>query len=268
MTLFSIDNALFLFYNKKGLFPSPNESEENFLKRCQKLDQRELNPKHSLAFEKVKEKFDIYPSWVEIIYNNKGLRFWEAAFVETNLDKVQMQLKAHFLNHERFLHFYHRDEIIAHESCHIVRLGFNSSKFEEILAYQFSPLFRKWLGPLFKTSVEGSVLVLLVLLSFLSDIFLFSHPLVWKIGKILPIFYLFYLSIGLTKNYISFYRCRKNLKKMLIQPDLSLAVMLRLTDREIEQFAKSSIRKIKEYIEKQVQLELRWQVIWQAYFTK
>lgn len=55
---------------------------------------------------------------------------------------------------------------------------------------------------------------------------------------------------------------------MLTQPDLSLAVMLRLTDMEIERFAKNSTRKIKEYIQKQVQVELRWQVIWQAYFKK
>ncbi len=268
MTLFSIDNTLFLFYNKKGLFPYPSESEELFLKRCQKLDQAAINQNHLLAFEKVKNKFDIYPNWVEIIYHNKGLRFWEAAFVETNVDKAQMQLKTHFLDHERFLHFYHRDEIIAHECCHIVRLGFDSSKFEEILAYQFSPLLRKWLGPLFKTSLQGSILVLLVIASLLSDIFLFSHPLLWKIGKVLPIFYLFYLSIDVTKNYISFYRCQRKIKQMLIQSHLSLAVMLRLTDVEIELFGKSSEREIKEYIDNQLPTELRWQVIWQAYFKK
>lgn len=264
-----INDQQLLDLNKKGLFPGPKESEEDFLKRANQflkstsfLDQECLE-----SLQKAKELYDISPHWVEIEYGNLGLRFWEAAQVETTSKYFRFQLRKSFLKQPKYLGLYCKQEILTHEFSHVGRMAFPPSKYEEFFAFQSSSSLRKHIGPLFSSPNESFALVVLTTLSFLSDFLLRQSPYAFLFFKGLPLMYLGFLGLRLLHFRRHFSKALAKLTELVQNKDPKKAqyVMYRLTEKEILQFSKSKLKAIEEYA--QSQKELRWRLIQIAYLN-
>ena len=244
--------------NRRGLIQGPDESDEDFLSKCD----RSLD-KASSSSPLAQKIFDIDPNWVEIVYDNKGLRFWEGGCTWIEGDRITLQLKKAFK--EKLRHWgYSRDELIAHELVHVARGNFEEPIFEEVLAYQTSSSsFRRFFGPLFRTPTESLVFVAALAL-FLG----MSFFELFEITSFAVLVSLMSYGIGrLLWTQRIFKRTRTQLSK-LVGDKRALAVMLRLTDREIIKFSKMSLDEIVSYAKKMGKIKMRWQQIVSAYLNK
>jgi hypothetical protein len=209
-------------------------------------------PKSSL----IKQLFDIDPDWVEVIYDNQGLQVWEGGCTWIEEDQITVQLRKRFLNKESYLG-YSRDEIIAHELVHVVRGAFKEPVYEEILAYQTSSsALRRFLGPLFRAPKESYI--------FLGSLVAYYVSMCVGVWQMPFLFIFLALSacglLRLLKAQMTFHRARKNLNSLVQKKDL-LAVMLRLTDEEINRFSKMNRQQILTYATQMATTHLRWQQI-------
>lgn len=279
-----ISDSELLDLNRKGFIPGPDENEETFLKRVTHLRQtcwdKLLSLKEPLgkdSWEKAhgltKTLYDIEADWVPAFFSNKQLPFWQgaAAWTYETKEGVQfpvLQLKTSFKKNKH-LGLYRIEEVLAHEAVHAARSPFNEPQFEELLAYRTSKsFFRRWFGPLFKTSKESYLFV-----------FLLTIPLFVQIGRLwiednfflrsLFILPWLALSISLLRLYRiqrTFSKCEKNLCSSLKNPDQSGAVLLRLTDSEILSLSKMAPQKLMDYVLKEKDRSLRWKLLFLAYF--
>lgn len=243
--------------NRRGLIHAPDESDDTFFLRCRRASSSTASPPSTLA----KSLFDIEPDWVWMVYDNKGLRFWEGGCTWTKSDHITLQLNKAFQKKESYLG-YSRDEVIAHELVHVVRGQFEEPIFEEILAYQTSPsAFRRFFAPLFRTARE-SLFFMVSLTVLLAASFLNLFQMAAFIG-------LFCLMLGGTCRLLwaqhTFNKTQKKLHK-LVGKERSLAVMIRLTDREIIRFSKMAIEEVESYARKMSKIQMRWQQIVGSYF--
>lgn len=244
--------------NKRGLIHAPDESDENFFLRCHQATPLPSSPQSSL----VEELFDVNPDWVPLIFRNQGLHLWEGGCTWIERDRVTLQLNKAFEKKRSYLG-YSREEVIAHELVHVVRGHFEEPIFEEILAYQTSSSpFRRFLGPLFRTSKETTSFLITLCVVLVA---LFVSPFqLW--------IYLGTLGVlggwqwRLLRAHRLFSRTRKKLSS-LVGKKRALAVMLRLTDREIIRFSKMSKEEICDYVKKMHKIQIRWQQISAAYFS-
>jgi hypothetical protein len=129
-----------LAYNRLGLIPGPEISEEEFEKRAKFLAlQRFEVPRIN--------DYDIHPVWVEVFEAKKGLRPWEGGATWIDGEKIRVQIKPHT--------FYQRSELVVHEVSHAARSSFDEPKFEEFFAYRTSSRrWRRFLGPFFQAPWE------------------------------------------------------------------------------------------------------------------
>ena len=131
----------------RGIFPGPGEEEAAFIARASKLE--------SCGFvcPNVKQLYICAPDWLRISYSNKNLTPFEGGATwidEANIPSVQLRKE---LEKGSYLRLYKRDEIIAHEAVHAMRMAFNENQFEEILAYSTSKsAVRRFSGPHFNAS--------------------------------------------------------------------------------------------------------------------
>lgn len=230
----------------RGLFPGPTETDEQFSKRASTAKMRTATD----ALDITHALFNARPDWVEVRYDKKGLLPWEgaAAWIEESPEhgrKCTIQLKP-----SRIARLYPQHEMIAHEMVHAMRLMFDEDRFEEILAFRTSKnRFRRYFGPLFSRPIETKIFLIWMIISwalyliFDADYFLFS--------SLLP------LGLGVFRLYRSqriFSKALANLAKVTEHP---LAVALRLTDVEIEQFSKWPSEKINSYFQEGKDLRLQ-----------
>ncbi len=217
--------------NKEGLIPGPSETEEAFFARVVKAKK---------CLPVALNDFDAAPTWLDVFYDNKKLPFWQAAATWIEDDTPRIQLK------KKNLLGYSTEEILSHEAVHAVRFAFDEPRFEEILAYHTSKnKFRRFFGPIFQHSWESTLFVVLVLASLIPYL------------KLLPWVFLTYLLVRLIRNQKTFSECKKN---------LSLSIMLRLTDKEIALFSKWE--NILPYINQAKDKSLRWRMIYVNYFEE
>ncbi|HEY4831176.1 MAG TPA: hypothetical protein VIH61_01250, partial [Waddliaceae bacterium] len=218
-----------------------------------------LSPSSPLA----KRLFDIDPDWVWMTFDNKGLHFWEGGCTWVKRDHITLQLNKAFQKKPSYFG-YSREEVIAHELVHVARSNFEEPIFEEILAYQTSSSsFRRFCAPLFRTAKE-SLFFMITLAAFFAaaffDIFqktVIAGVLCLVTGGSLRLFWA----------QRTFSRTQKKLSK-IVKKEHVLAVMLRLTDREIIRFSKMCTDEITVYATKMTKIQLRWQQIHAAYFCR
>lgn len=247
-----------LEWNRRGLIQGPDESEEAFFKRCQGARTSE-----SPSSSKTKELFDLDPDWVSISYDNKNLRLWEGGCAWIEGAKVSLQLKKHFEKSDTYLGLYSKEELIAHEYVHAARVAFEEPIFEEMLAYQTSKSpFRTILGPIFRTSSETKVLVFSFILLFFTALFTPFQLIAW--AGALGLFGVGFFRLFRTRQL--FNKTHGHLVSLVGQKH-ALAVMMRLTDREITRFASMDPSAILAYASKMTKTRLRWQQIVYAYFS-
>ena len=247
-----------LKWNSRGLIVGPEESEKSFFSRCQAAQALES----SVPFTLAKKMFDIDPDWITVKYSNKKLRFWEGGCTWIDPHEVILQLNKIFKKKEKYLGLYTREELITHELVHVARLAFEEPVFEEILAYHTSKShFRRFFGPIFRTSKESRLLLIALLLCFGATLFSF-----FQVTAYFMLTGLVGISIfRLIRSQWIFSRARKKLTQLIGKKN-ALPVMIRLTDREITRFSKKTKQEILALVHKMRKTQLRWKQIYYAYF--
>lgn len=247
-----------LEYNFYGFIPGPQEEISIFLKRAELSKyQKTFNQ----ALTSIQSLFDVYPSWVRIEFTNQ-LCFWEAAatYIEENqgifIPVVRIRKKG--------VPFWcTQEEILAHELVHATRIAFKGNLFEELLAYKTSRNWlRRYFGPIFFQPKE--VLLFLFLLVGiwcyqLGYLFFFSDLPTLTLW--IPCILTGLLIIRVVIVQTIFSLCIKKIRRLLKQPDKALGFALRLSDSEIIAFAFKSLDKMRKYIGKIQEKNLRWHML-------
>jgi hypothetical protein len=228
----------------RGFIVGPDESKDEFEKRVAQA--KIFTPIHV---------YDFSVDWLEVVYSNKGLRFWEGACTWINKDEILLQLRKSLKRKPFLFGLYSRQEILEHEAIHAMRMKFHEPIFEEYLAYQTSqsPL-RRFLGPLFRRPIETSFFMALI------AILPFAFPYI-----ILPFLgYAAFLWIRLHRIRRFVIETEKKLQGMTQQPIRDL--ILALTDKEIKKFGSLSLIEIEHYI--QNHSSHRWKQIKATFFAE
>lgn len=293
-----ISNSQLLELNKQGLIPGPDENTYDFLSRVKQLlyfsnqiEEFLSDPDANIPFE-VQDKipphqktkslllteqlYDISPNWMQGFYSNHSLALWHAGCAwispKSSPPKVYLQLRNTFKTSSRYLWIYKRDEILAHELSHIGRMSFNEPIFEEILAYKTShSSIRRWIGPSIDSPQEAFIFTLsIAIIVFLDYLLLFlqkfSIYLMAMSLKFIPLAMLAIVFWRNKKRQQTFSLCLHNLEKICSSKSNALAVLYRLTDKEIYRFSKTLPQTILQYVNEEKKHSLRWRLLALAYF--
>ncbi len=232
--------------NQRGFIPGPGESEEAFLQRLQAardfvsrpfapFDSMERVPEPHWDWVRhyLRECYDFQPDHLAAYYSNRQLAPWQGAaswVMEGNGGALcAIQLRKGFFK-GRYLRIYGRDEILAHEAVHAARCAFQEPIYEEFFAYFTSEMgWRRKLGPIVKRP---------------SEVFFFLLALglgaFW--GHFIPAAALLaYAFIRLIRRHWILKKAAQTLFKKIQDGRIVRALLLRLTDREIEQLAAKKI---------------------------
>jgi len=294
-----ISDSQLLEFNKQGLIPGPHEHTSAFLHRVTTClhfsnhiedflgDGKEQVPykmtdmipmqQRETSIQKTKELYDCAPEWVPAFYSDDHLSFWHGgtAWIPhsgSELPATFFQLRNSFRTSEYYLNYYHRDEILAHESSHVGRMAFDEPIFEEIFAYQTSPSkMRRFLGPLVRSPNEALTFALLVgLLIVLDYALIFSGAFAWYsrlfMLKLIPLLMVLFASVRVWRLRTVFDGALENLTKLLEDRSKARAVLYRLTDAEITRFSRVEPRMILQYVHEEKGKSLRWRLLAAAYF--
>lgn len=287
-----ISDAELLSLNRRGFIPGPKESEEDFLKRvsvCEHffnhtadffakegveppfpIDQAVRRHHWDLRRCDLKKLFDIAPDWLSAYFSNRKLAPWHGAMTWILQDKEQrvklplLQFRSQ-LKKDSYLGIYHLDEIMAHECAHAARAAFDEPVYEEVLSYlTSSSLLRRVFGPMIKKPWE----ILLFFFFLCGILFWQAADLLGDFSFLVRLFYLLsgaFLSLGILRLGRVHRRFKKAYKKLrILVNDNAFPVLFRLTDKEINVFAKISLDEIENYAEKEP--SLRWRLLRLAYF--
>lgn len=266
-----------LKFNSQGLIPGPDETEEAFCKRAEYC----LNLRNEIlqlpfndgskevpeqALHKIKTLYGFAPTWVPLFFSNYRLLPWHGGcawiFQQSEETPISafLQLRRPFSYKDTYLGLYSRDELLAHELCHVGRMCFEEPRFEEILAYRTSPSgFRRWVGAIAQSSWETMLFFLLLCLILIFD--LFGIPLHGL--KLVPLILVGLAVYRLVKRQNEYKRCLSNLQALF--KNHAESILFRLTDREIVSFSHLSPEALREAIEEKKGSSLRWRVIEKAY---
>lgn len=283
-----------LHLNSAGLIPGPGEESDAFSKRVNySLNLKESLPKElidNLSDEELqksdvlnqscaslKKIYDCAPDWTPLFFSNYKLPFWQGGCAwifqikEDNPTSALIQLRRTFRHSPKYLGIYGREELLTHELAHVGRMMFQEPKFEELLAYQTAnSSFRRWLGPLVASSTESALFLLGLFMLIVFDFFLVAtnRPDAYFFAlwlKIIPIVIIALALTRLWKKQKTYAECIDHLGKC-VGKDKDKAVAFRLQDHEIVLFSKMQPGEIRDYAIKKMKDELRWQVIFKAYF--
>lgn len=261
---------------KEGILPGPGETEAEYIERanyCLNLratfknsvdsgfQNQVLEPVSPQGLERVEKLYRIRPSWIPFFFSNYRLPFWQGGcawiFQQTESSPVAafFQLRQVFRTGDTYLGIYPRDELIAHELCHVGRMKYEEPRYEELLAYRTSAFpFRRYWGPLFTTAAQSGIFALLLLLILMLDLTtLFFQPELYNAIqwiKLLPFAWIGWLVFDLVQRQRRFAKC------LQILPE---EMLYRLTDREIDLFSKLNLAEIQEYGQRQNCL--RWKLM-------
>jgi len=294
----ALSEETLIAYNKIGLIPGPGEDAEAFGQRVDyslhltaRLPEElkshlkdDLQPKEDQSNEilqqaaaNLKNRYDCAPDWTPLFFSDYKLPFWQGGCAwifqmeENTPTSALIQLRKNFKHSPRYLGIYHRNELLTHELSHCGRMMFQEPKFEEILAYRTSnSSFRRSFGALLQSSKESALIMLLLFMLIVFDVFLIAlgRPDAYYLAfwlKLIPIALLAGSLIRLGKRQKNLDRCLENLEAC-VGNDKAHAVVYRLQDREILLFSKFTKQEIVEYAMHRKEEELRWKVIFKAYF--
>jgi hypothetical protein len=235
-------------FHHRGLVPGPDESEEAFTVRAE-ASQTSHSCWKDLDSD-VRAVCGAVPDWVEITYSNRGLPFWQGAVTTIEGSGISLQFRSAF-EKGSYLGLYSRDEVAMHEAVHAIRMAFHEPKFEELLAYRTSKnRMRRFLGPIFFRSWESGFFSATLLLAALLQFWL---PVAMAIPALIAVY-----------GIVRLLRAQRILAQCLQRVPFALAV--RLTDREIIEFSRSTHAEIERYAQEQSLTYLRWRQLYPVYF--
>ncbi len=246
--------------NYRGFLPRENEDEATFFHRIAQYERAKSNYYSDAVLSLCDTLFDAKPDWVPIIEEQKGLAPWQGAALWVQEDDAPSIQVSPRLNAKGLKKWYPKEEVIAHELIHAIRLPLNASRFEEMIAYKTSanPI-RRYLGGLIRHPYEVYILLASLVLSW-TGIF-------WNaLFTALPLLVLLGAFVRLVYTHSVFKKCEKKLAALLKDKSKAFALIVRLTDREIALFARLSSQDIHSYIANNKQL--RWKMLSAVYIQK
>ncbi len=170
-------------------------------------------------------------------------------------------IRKSFINKEKWL-IYSRRELLAHELCHIARIGLGSRLFEENFAYQTATSrFRRLLGPVFRSPTDSFLLLLgtmvLLLMQTLRVLF-FPQLWIWPFWSLVGGIFA-YLAARVYASRKILRRARKNIAAVSSYPD---AVLFRCTDQELIELGQlKDLDAFQKWLMEQVRTKIRWKII-------
>lgn len=258
-----MDNLVQL--NRNGLFPAPGQTDQAF---WAKVDYISIQSTLSKPLPLLLGPMDVQPCWVPIQSSNEGMHLWEGAVLWQSQTDAGFMLPQIQIS-QRAQRFYSKEELIAHEIVHAVRIDFMEEEFEEVLAYASSPkAWRRWIGPFFRKPREATVFVWAMVVSIVMQGIELATELSsgWLLIPWLPALLIVGGLARLTFTQRLFRRCLSNLSRAIKAPDQRLAVALRLSDAEIRSFSRMRPEEIQAFVEKEKNEQLRWKMLAAAYF--
>lgn len=276
-------------WNALGFIPGPNETKTEFEKRvafCQNLEEHfrqtcsplpiesaEEATKHILdeAIPEAEELYGIAPRWVPLFFSNHQLTSWQGGCAwifqldENTPTAAFLQLRNRFRNVSAYFGLYQRSELIVHELAHVGRMLYEEPQFEEIFAYQSSSSrWRRWLGPLFQSSKESLLFVILLGVAILADFALMSSGInspmiVWGI-ELAPVILVALALLRLSFRLSCLKRCLKKLSS-LFSVSTARHFIYRLRDAEIKQFSRMDPSEIRDFIHASSSRSFRWEFL-------
>lgn len=169
----------------------------------------------------------------------------------------KLRKKDHFL-------CYDRNEILAHELCHVARAGLDSTEFEEHFAYQTAKSsFRKAFGGIMHSQMDSMLFLLACLMLIAAQVLLPLYapdtPFRWCGWALFAAVMLFFVLRHLNSIRI-FKKALKKLDESFHSSNgLNARILLfHATDDEIREIAKTDDPR--KLLEAYAQKELRWQI--------
>ncbi len=225
------------------------------------------------AAELTRQYYDFSIGWVPGFFISKSLGFlWGGcaiSFPDQNFLSIFI-IRANFAKRRHWL-FYNRDELLAHELCHVARLPVRDRKFEELFAYRLSPSrLRRYMGNCFRHDYDAILFILPVFLLLgvqLLRLFAgFEHKIpiwpFWILAGLYPLF----LLIRNQMNRNIFFSAKRNLEKAGINK--SLPILFRSNAEDLKKL--SALRnpdELKKWLDGKTDSELRWKVIKFRFFS-
>lgn len=219
-----------------------------------------------------KKFYDFQIDWVPGFFLSKSLGFlWGGCAISFPENSMSIFLiRASFATRKKWL-FYYRDELLAHELCHIARLPINDRSFEEHFAYRLSySALRRYIGNCFQYTYDAIFFIIPFFLLLTAQTL--KTFLGWEGFPMFPLWVLIilYPTFLLVRNQLSrntYFRAKKN----LIRAGMSkpLPILFRCTKSEIETIAAftKDILGLKEWLGKQAYLQLRWRIIYERFMS-
>lgn len=235
-------------YDAEGIIVTPNDRIPNTL--------------FAKIAEHTKRLYRFQIDWVPgfFIDPSFSLLFGGCAFCSYPDFFTMFIIRRTFKTQEKWL-IYNRDELLAHELCHVARIALLSEEFEETFAYQTSASsFRKLIGGIFRKQTDSfmflGVTFVLLFAQILRTQWLHSIP-IWPFWSLVGLVFAWLLirhafhcrRLGIAQRHIA----------ELFGTDNAFPVMFRCTDAELHRFASTEPQTLKTWISEQN--SLRWQII-------
>ncbi len=119
------------------------------------------------AAELTRRYYGFSIDWVPGFFISKSLGILWGGCAISFPDQNQLSIfiiRANFAKCRRWL-FYTRDELLAHELCHVARMPVRDRTFEELFAYRLSPSrLRRYMGNCFRHDYDAILFILPVFL--------------------------------------------------------------------------------------------------------
>lgn len=286
--------------DRHGLLLGPNENLVEYKKRLGRLNkvlhdiEKEISQKDEIKFfnvlalrrenhisaeimeeaaEYTRTFYDFNIDWVPGFFLSKSLgMLWGgcAIFLTDNPLPIFL-IRANFAKNKRWL-FYRRDELLAHELCHIARIPIGDKSFEELFAYRLSPsCLRRYAGNCFQNQDDAILFILPIFLLLFIQILKTFFSLHWLPVYpfwMLTILYPLFLLIRNQSARNRFFRAKQNLEELPVKN--TLAVLFRCTRNEIIEIShlKNRSSELSDWIKRHVDSELRWKVIQHRFIEK
>jgi hypothetical protein len=284
-----------VLFDDHGLLIGANETVEDYLERIKTLNRnvsefcQELGKEESVEFfttrlqkadeipdeifravqNQTRELYDFAIDWVPGFYSNyqMGILFAGCAYYSYEDFFAVFVIRKAFRDKAKWL-IYGRDELMAHELCHIARIGFDSVDFEEMFAYQTSTSsFRRLVGGLLRTPGETYVLMGSVFALLIAQVVnIATRPAESWWNMPMPAIFAAVIAvlavIGL--RYVHSYRQWRRAGKLLgeMYSDRSGAVLFRCSDDEVRQVARlADATALGDWIGKRSEDDIRWRLI-------
>ncbi len=293
------DKEALLELDKMGLLLGPGETTAAYSERLRGLQERmremekafetkgeynfeglKLRAKDRISTSLLREstvvtqkhyKFQI--DWVPAFFINPSFSwlFGGCAYYFYPETFALMIIRSCFADQRKWF-IYDRNEILAHEMCHVARLPFFSTAYEERFAYRISESrFRCRFGGVFESPRDSFMLLgstLLLLAAQVGQTMFRPELAIWPFWSLVGGVAAFLLGRD-GKRQKSFRQAEKNLQTVTANNGNHAPVLFRCTDEEIRETAQlKQSDKLRDWIRQKSEEELRWKVIVRRFLSE